>query len=305
MTGPLVAPAEPVAVFFRHDTVNLLMRTSLLLITLLCVAAHADEPGSFARVAHDANGEPTALQLAIVTYAAADGRYTVDLIGAVHIGEAAYYAALNERFVRYDALLYELVTPDREQIPSRDDSRRGFLSGTQIAMTDLLDLSFQLDEIDYQQPNFVHADLTSDELAESMAERNESLLSYLWHLYVAAIRESASDPLGIRSLHSLSALFSGDDDLALKKMLAYELAAFDERPRALGGLGTTAIIEARNERAVEVLREAVDRGAEQVGIFYGVGHMPDLSARLIAELGLAIVDVEWIDAWDLAPEDTN
>ena len=33
----------------------------------------------------------------------------VDLIGAVHIGDIAYYQQLNERFKQYDALLYELV----------------------------------------------------------------------------------------------------------------------------------------------------------------------------------------------------
>ena len=36
---------------------------------------------------------------------------TVDLIGAVHIGDVAYYAAAQRRFEQYDALLYELVAP--------------------------------------------------------------------------------------------------------------------------------------------------------------------------------------------------
>ena len=36
---------------------------------------------------------------------------TVDLIGAVHIGDIAYYDELNKQFTQYDALLYELVAP--------------------------------------------------------------------------------------------------------------------------------------------------------------------------------------------------
>ena len=48
------------------------------------------------------------MQTGIATYRNAAG-VTVDLIGAVHIADTAYYATLNERFTHYDALLYELV----------------------------------------------------------------------------------------------------------------------------------------------------------------------------------------------------
>ena len=48
----------------------------------------------------------------------ADGKtVTVDLIGAVHVGEKEYYEALNKRFEQYDSMLYELVAPEGTVIP--------------------------------------------------------------------------------------------------------------------------------------------------------------------------------------------
>ena len=41
----------------------------------------------------------------------------VDLIGAVHVGEKAYYEALNKQFEDYDAVLYELVAPEGTRVP--------------------------------------------------------------------------------------------------------------------------------------------------------------------------------------------
>ena len=56
---------------------------------------------------------------------------------------------------------------------------------------------------------------------------------------------------------------------------------------------------ARNERAVEVLREQLDSGARRVGIFFGVAHMPDLEDRLLDDIGLVYEKTTWIDAWQL------
>lgn len=72
---------------------------------------------SFQRMADDDNGDPMALQVAIVRYQPADGSdnsLSVDLISAVHVGDLNYYQELNRRFQDYDAVLYELVLPDSE-----------------------------------------------------------------------------------------------------------------------------------------------------------------------------------------------
>ena len=269
-------------------------------VLLLVTTAVADEgETTFARIAEDDKDDPTALQLAIVTYVPERGpaRYSVDLVSAIHVGEQEYYAALNDKFTEYDSLLYELVAP-QGTIVTPDAERKGIISNSQLMLTRMLELSFQLDEIDYTPQNFVHADLSSDELSESMAERNESLYTYFWRLFYASMREYGRDPLGIRDWQMLMAMVSDDDDGGFKTMLAYELVNADSIEEVFGKDSDSAIIGARNERAIEVLRSELDSGATRIGIFYGVGHMPDLEEKLLA-MGLVPKRVEWIDAWDL------
>lgn len=280
----------------------------ILLVTIVCVlqttpSANAAESESlFARVATDSNDEPSALQLAIVTYEPenGEGRYSVDLVSAIHIGEKEYYAELNDKFMDYDTLLYELVAP-RGTIVTRDTERKGFISNAQLTMTRLLDLTFQLDEIDYTPNNFVHADLSGDELSQSMEDRNESLYTYFWRVFFASMREYGKDPLGLRDWQMLSAILRDDDDGALKTMLAYELVDLDKIQDILGEDSDSAVIGARNERAIEVLHSVLDSGSRRVGIFYGVGHMPDLEERLL-RMGLVPTRTVWVDAWYLGQQ---
>jgi hypothetical protein len=172
----------------------------------------------FARVDTDDDDRPRALQLGIISYVFPDNQdgISVDLVGAIHIGDKAYYAELNERFRQYDALLYELVAPAGANVSEQVEKRKGLLSSAQIGMTKILDLSFQLDEIDYSQPNFVHADLTPSEFSQSMAERDESLYVYFWRIVFASIDEYAKDPLGLRDWQMLSAMLKSREDASLK-----------------------------------------------------------------------------------------
>lgn len=275
--------------------------TACLRVTLLLFVAGSGAAAAvktdFARVDADPNGQPRALQTAIVRYVHADALrpFSVDLISAIHIGDAGYYRSLNERFTAYDAVLYELVAP-RGMVVTRDAEKPGFISGAQRLLTQLLGLAFQLDEIDYTVDNFVHADLSGTELAASMAERDESLYTYLWRVFFAAVREYAKDPLGIRDLQTLASTASASGGVSIKTLLAYEVANAESVEAVFGDDADSAVIGARNERAIEVLQERLDAGVARAGIFYGVGHMPDLEERLLA-MGLVPAETVWVDAW--------
>lgn len=264
----------------------------------------ADAPSQFARVAKDELDRPRALQLAIVTYVPREDarKFSVDLISAIHIGDKAYYAQLNHRFRDYDALLYELVIPEDMEVPRSISERKGFISSTQLAMTKALDLSFQLDEIDYKQPNFVHADLSSAELAQSMVDRGESLYVYFWRVVYASLEEYAKDPLGMRDWRILLSLVGPDRDGALKTAIAYDMTRIDLVRDVLDGDNGSAIIAARNQRALQVLRKEIESGGKRIGIFYGAAHMPDFEERLLTELALTRRETAWIDAWKLGSE---
>jgi hypothetical protein len=95
------------------------------------------------RMKYDSKDEPIAMQTAIVHYVPtkSNGKpgsgVTVDLIGAVHIGDVAYYKKLNRQFTQYDALLYELVAPEGTKVPlgrgsSNTSTTRGRISSTRI-----------------------------------------------------------------------------------------------------------------------------------------------------------------------------
>jgi len=265
-----------------------LIRTILLCVFLLSALAAAAEDTLFVRVAIDQYEQPRALQVAIVSYGPRNGKQNlrVDLVGAVHIGDRSYYAALNERFTHYDAVLYELIAPKNAVVARADTGPKGVLSTTQIAMKNMLQLTFQLDEIDYGAANFVHADLSPGELSQSMDERGESLYVYFWRLFYASMNQYARDPLGLNDIQKLSAMLSGDADNAFKIMLAYELVDLDAYSEILGEDADSAVIGARNQRAIDELRQQLDGGATRIAIFYGVAHMPDMEQRLLQQLDL-------------------
>lgn len=284
---------------FRRTRNTLALLAGLLLIAPLAQAGE-DAATVFARVDTDEEERPRALQLGIATYRGSGT--SVDLISAIHIGDKSYYAELNERFREYDVLLFELVAPDGASFSKQVTRRKGLLSNAQVGMTKLLDLSFQLDEIDYGQANFVHADLTPAELRQSMADRNESLYTYFWRIFFASVNEYAKDPLGLRDLQMFSAILRPGESDSLKTIMAYEMTNVEQVQDILGVDADSAIVGARNERAIEVLHEQLDAGARRIGIFYGMAHMPDLENRLVNELGLAYDSTCWVDAWQLGEE---
>ncbi|MDJ0812236.1 MAG: hypothetical protein QNJ23_00795 [Woeseiaceae bacterium] len=278
---------------------------TLGLLALSCAAAAQQTAPEFARVDHDADQRPRALQMSIASYVpvSGDGLLQVDLVGAIHIGDPAYYAELNERFRDYDVLLYELIAPEGGVSGNQLEKRKGLLSSTQIGMTKMLDLSFQLDEVDYDAANFVHADLTPTELRASMEERGESLYVYFWRIFFATLNEYAKDPLGLRDMQMLSGMLSSGQDDSFKVMIAYEMTNLDSVEEMLGDDSTNAVIGARNQRAVDVLKREIEAGARRIGIFYGVAHMPDIEERLFDQLDLEWESTDWVDAWQLGDGD--
>jgi hypothetical protein len=284
-----------------HRALLLAVLAASLLGPYVPAAAQDDEAreGSlFARVEEGSDGRPRALQMAIVSYAL-PGReaVTVDLVGAVHIGDAAYYEALNRQFLDYDAVLYELIAPPGTPVPATGEMPDSFVSSTQMALRTALGLAFQLEAIDYSAPNFVHADLSPEELRAHMQARGESFYVYFWRAFYAAMRDASRDPLGLRDLGLLATLLSPGGEDTLKVTMAYELASFDSVSSVLDGPDGSALIASRNQRAIDVLAGKLGDGVTRVGIFYGVAHMPDMERRLRDQLGLEPVATRWVDAW--------
>lgn len=268
-----------------------------------------DKPGEqrsseqFFRVRRDARGRPVALETAIVHYRV-PGKdaavVQVDLVAAVHVGERSYYEELNRRFAHYDAVLFEMVAPEDLRVPEgaklESQTAVGFLQKT---LQSLLGLEYQLHAIDYSRANFVHADMSPKEFAESMQKRGESFWQIFWKLLQHGLEKQTKKPSTTSDAEILLALFR-QDRLVLKRILAEEIVDTDDALAALSGDdGSSTLITERNKKALQVLRRELDAGKKRIAIFYGAGHLPDMEARLIRDFRAERQQTEWIVGWDL------
>ena len=101
------------------------------------------------------------------------------------------------------------------------------------------------------------------------------------------------------------ALASDDRGHQLKFLLGQQMGQMEDM---LAGINQTAdgkgsaILSGRNEHAMKVLAEQIEKGRKKLAIFYGAGHMPDFEKRLL-EQGFKPVGEEWQTAWDIRRKD--
>ena len=258
-------------------------------------AAQAAEATDFIRIEEDEKA--ARLQTSVTRYEK-DG-VTVDLIGAVHIGDKKYYDDLNKSFEKYDVLLFEMVGGEKMEggrIPDREekggDIQANLLKGMVDGMSRFLQLSSQVKEIDYSPKNFVHADLTAKQFEKKQEEKGESLFSFALSAAQQAQNQGVEQPNPARLI---AALLSGDSN-SLKLEMMKNLGQGDDQITALAG--NNVIIGDRNAKCIKVLRKQVKKGHKTIGVFYGAAHNPDLEARLL-KMGYTKGKQEWMTAWDV------
>ncbi len=279
---------------------NHVIATCLMPLALAACAATADEtPTDFMRFVQEDDGSGR-LESALVNYVDGDGRQ-VALVGAVHIGDRAYYEELNALFTGFDGVLYELVA-ERGMKPEPGSGTDSPVSMMQRFMKDSLDLTFQLEEVDYSPENFVHADIDPAGFAQKMEEKGESLLSMMLKMMRAEFERSEKNPNSqVSSMAMLLALTSKDSSRTMKMLLGRQ---FEDMEAMVSGLdegakgeGSTLLGE-RNKICIDVLNEQLAAGKHRLAIFYGAAHLPDMERRL-GELGFTKKSHEWIVAWDI------
>jgi len=266
----------------------------------------AEQKSQFLRLLRDSEEMPVALQAAIVRFAPpqrpAQGP-TVDLVAAVHVAEKSYYRLLNREFRKYDAVLFELVAPEGTQVPKGGQSGGSPVSAIQRGMKSVLELEFQLEQIDYTEKNMVHADMSPEQFAQSMRRRGESFFGMFLRMLGYAMAQQNRSGGQATDLQLLMALFDKNRALALKRVMAEQFEDMEGILLALDGPDGSTMISERNKVALQVLRKQVASGKRKFAIFYGAGHMPDLQQRLREDFGLAPVSTRWVNAWNLkAPQ---
>ncbi|MEO6593293.1 MAG: hypothetical protein ABIP94_00910, partial [Planctomycetota bacterium] len=259
-------------------------------------------PSDFVRfVAVDDGGH---LDTAITTYK--KGTVEVTFFAAVHIADKMCYELLNDRFTTCDALLYELVGPE-DYRPSKDAERGlSLISLLQQGLKNSLELSFQLDEVDYSPANFVHADMTPAEFQASMAERGESMLSIMVNMMLSGMQNQiekhqaegtqSGEASAPQAFDLVTAFRNGEGRHALRMSFAGQLEEIEMM--SSGGKGGGTLLHGRNEKCLQVLERELVAGRKKIGIYYGAAHFPHMEERLIKDLGFHKTGHEWIVAWD-------
>ncbi|MDG2186522.1 MAG: hypothetical protein P8K79_12655 [Mariniblastus sp.] len=261
----------------------------------------ADEMAHFLRIRRDAKRRPVAMETSVTRYEGVNEKgepVSVDLIGVVHIGEKTYYEQLNKVFENYDAMLYELVAPEGTVIPKggRVDSGASAnpLVALQVGMKSMLELDFQLDHIDYTKDNFVHADMSPNEFAESMKRNDESFFK----MAMKAIGQSMGQQSSGQDAKMLAAILSGS---AVKRraVMAEQMQDLESGMVIFEGRDGSTIIDFRNAKAMDILKREIAAGNKKLALFYGAGHLPDMQRRLQSEFQMKRAGQYWLEAWKL------
>ena len=243
-----------------------------------------------------------ALQVGIISLQHKTTGAKVDLVGAVHIGDADYYRTLNKGFKKYDAVLYEMVKPkDLDPSKLNQGRKQSSVSFLQRFMKTQLDLAYQLDEVDYGPKNFVHADMTDKQFAKRQNARGEGMFQLMMRMMKEDMARQKGDngAADISMGELMRALFSPTRAVDLKYLLARQFNELERLTAGLDGKEGSVILTERNTVALKVLEKEIKAGRKNLAIFYGAAHMPDIEKRMIKNMGFERKATRWLTAWDL------
>jgi hypothetical protein len=259
-------------------------------------------PGAGEFVRYLDGAEQQRLQTGVVRYTK-DGRI-VDLVGAVHLGDPAYFDALEAQLAQYEAVLYEMVGGP---FPTRDlkaaDPEIAQVRMIHNLLDKVLGMEYQTEAIDYDRPNFIHADIDWTQYRDLMDTRGQSLAT-LFERAMKAV-ESGEGPAILTDeaaandmLQTLMSGLTSGNPAQLKRAMAPFLGESESLIAHIEGDDGTVLVTERNKVVMTILDREMAKGRKNLGIFYGAGHLPDLEKRLV-ELGYKRGDGAWLTAWDI------
>lgn len=258
-------------------------------------------------------GVPQRLATSIVRiegeFRADDGQtrpVSVDLIGAIHLGEAAYYERLNAEFKEYETVVFELVAAkgfDVKDLAANKKAKNEEPSSPldaipllQQSLADALGFVNQIDGIDYSAANLKRGDADANDFLVRLASGGD-----IPNFFADSTLDSLLSPdSGRLEGWALACLLAKDKRLALRRLFADELAQTE-----LAGEPNereTALIHFRNEIAINVAKKELEAGKTKIAVFYGAAHLDDLARRVEKTLtDPRRSEPRWITAWSMEP----
>jgi hypothetical protein len=266
-----------------------------------CVAADAlttDPLANFVRFDEDGHGGGK-MQSAIGRYVNGDG-VAVDLLSTMHIGDTQFFRDLAKRFPKYDAVAYELVAP--RGVPPTEEG----VNDQQRTIARDCDLENQGPHVNYERPNFVHADLTLEEITKLETSKHGTFKGALGDGPGIKAARDERDTAGQAQIYAdiAAAKKAGPaEKIRLMRRAYSRLLAVTALP-APGQTypaGMEVLVGARNDQVIRVLTERMSAGDKKLAVLYGAAHMVDLEHRLF-EMGFKRQSVTWETAWTVAPD---
>ncbi|MCB9831139.1 MAG: hypothetical protein H6807_01595 [Planctomycetes bacterium] len=248
-------------------------------------------------------GKKTArLETAAVTYEDLDRELSVTLVAAVHIGDAAYYEALQKELAGYDLVLFEGI--DRGQ--SEPDEVLLMVGRLQRMLKGALRLEFQPERMDMAKANMKRADISADELARELEARevglipNENLVRAMAPLLEKGFAMLADDG---KPESRIKAVIRDKLKRSMADVLGSGLGIYERFKREQDRLRDEVIIGHRNQHAFAMLeKEIAADPRRRFAIIYGAAHQPDFECRLVEDLGLVKTNTRWFSAWRMGKE---
>ena len=280
-----------------------------LAVLFLLVGTTQAQKTDFIRVVENDDGVVTSLDTATVSYTVKqqDSPETiqVDLVSVIHIGDKGYYKKLNEDFQKYEVVLYELVAPPGVRPPKKAGPRSDNpFAMIQQMMKKALALEHQLEIVDYEVDNFIHADLSFRAMIEVAKKRGEDKFTFGMGIMRDVMlsmnkmkQGEGPEAQGVPEIDILG-LILGDTGEG-RKLKRFFAKSIDPKKSGLGKTIENSLIDDRNKACVKVLKEQIAAGKTKIAIFYGAAHMPDFEKRLLTEHGMTKGKTEWLTAWDM------
>ncbi|MFO0983844.1 MAG: hypothetical protein U1E76_19310 [Planctomycetota bacterium] len=254
--------------------------------------AGAAPPPSFVRSnVTDGGGS---LDIGVAGYEQADTGRRVYLAGAVHVGHAEYYAALQSILDAMDLVLWEGVGA-KEKPSAEAIERFDVLFRSQVMLRNMLNLDGQLECIDYHRSFWRNCDVSINELEAELNERglemipNEGLFRLLFGTLFTFI-----EPESIPRNELIGRSY--------RRMVGPMMAAMSDPDSVFDKLGAKGmkdvIIDFRNDHVMQSLKQLLrEPGPARIAIFYGAGHLPGMDVVLRQELKMRYLGMHWLAAW--------
>ncbi len=159
----------------------------------------------------------------------------------------------------------------------------------QAQLAQALDLAFQLEAIDYQQPNWRCSDLAMDQLNRALRARGIDFIGFSSTLAGSSMPAQVIKMI-LRFTRWADAFLGGAIADTLKVAMIEMLGDDVIMQQSLEQMGegfSEVIVDLRNSKTIEDLRQIIKEEPEigSVAIFYGAAHMPDFEQQLAEKLG--------------------